>query len=88
MVKRVLNISLAIKMLDLNLFVYFFHKSAHIEEKMSFLIKDDELLEKYNEIWEKVKYSIKKEFVSKPVYNKKMSLAQLFPRETTTIISK
>ena len=27
---------------------------------MSFLIKDDELLEKYNEIWEKVKHSLKK----------------------------
>ena len=26
---------------------------------MSFLIKDDELLEKYNEIWEKVKDSLK-----------------------------
>ena len=26
---------------------------------MYFLIKDDELLEKYNEIWEKVKNSIK-----------------------------
>ena len=38
---------------------------------MSFLIKDDALLEKYNEIWEKVKNSIKKEFDSKPVYNEK-----------------
>ena len=27
---------------------------------MSFLIKDDELLERYNEIWEKVKCSLKK----------------------------
>ena len=38
---------------------------------ISFLIKNDELQEKYNEIWEKVKNSIKKEFDSKPVYNKK-----------------
>ena len=38
---------------------------------MSFLIKTDELLEKYYEIWEKVKNSIKKEFHSKPVYNEK-----------------
>ena len=38
---------------------------------MSFLIKHDELLEKYNEIWEKVRDSIKKEFDSKPVYNGK-----------------
>ena len=34
---------------------------------MSSLIKDEELLEAYNEIWEKVKNSIKKEFDSKPV---------------------
>ena len=38
---------------------------------MSFLIKDDELLEKYNEIWEKVKNIIKKEFDSEAVYNEK-----------------
>ena len=35
-----------------------------------FLIKGDELLEKYNEISERVKNSIKKEFDSEPVYNK------------------
>ena len=34
---------------------------------MSFFIKDDELLEKYNEIWE-VKNSIKKEFDKETVY--------------------
>ena len=38
---------------------------------ISFLIKDDKLLEKYNEIWEKVKNSLKKEFDSEPVYNGK-----------------
>ena len=36
-------------------------------------MKDEELLEKYNEIWEKVKDSLKREFDSKPVYNKKIS---------------
>ena len=36
---------------------------------MPFSIKDDELLEKYNKIWEKVKNKIKKEFETKPVYN-------------------
>ena len=38
---------------------------------MSFFIKDDELLERYNEIWEKIKNSIRKEFDSKPVHNEK-----------------
>ena len=44
---------------------------------MSFLIKDDELLEKYNEIWEKVKNSIRKEFDSEPVYNEKYLKAKI-----------
>ena len=38
---------------------------------MSFLIKDEKLLEKYNEIWKKVSNIIKKEFDSKPEYNEK-----------------
>ena len=33
------------------------------------MIKNDELLEKYNEVWEKVKNSIKKECSSEPMYN-------------------
>ena len=44
---------------------------------MSFLIKDHELLEKYNEIWENVKNSIKKEFDSEPVYNEKYLKAKI-----------
>ena len=35
-----------------------------------FLIEDDGLLEKYNTIWDKVSYDIKKGFQSKLVYNK------------------
>ena len=38
---------------------------------MSFLIKDDELFEKYNGISEKVKDTLKKEFDNEPAYNKK-----------------
>ena len=39
---------------------------------MSFiLIKDDEFLEKYNEICEKFRNSTKKDFHSEPVYNEK-----------------
>ena len=37
---------------------------------MLFLIKDDELFEKYNKIWKKVRNSIKKGFGSEPVCNK------------------
>ena len=40
---------------------------------MSFLIKHDELLQKYDEIWEKVKNSIKKPD-NKPACNEKFFL--------------
>ena len=45
---------------------------------ISLLIKDDELLEKYNEIWKKVK-NIKKEFDSEPVCNEKYLKAKVKP---------
>ena len=48
------------------------YRKDFVETKyISILIKDDELSEKYNEIWEKVKNSLKKEFDSEPVYNEK-----------------
>ena len=37
---------------------------------MYFLTEDDDLLKKYNTVWDKVSAHIKKEFDSKPVYNK------------------
>ena len=37
---------------------------------MYFLIEYDDLLEKYNTIWDKVSADIKTEFDSVPVYNK------------------
>ena len=37
---------------------------------MYFLIEDDNLLEKYNTIWDKIRADIKKEFHSNPVYSK------------------
>ena len=46
---------------------------------MLFLIKDDKWLEKYNEIWEKTKNNIKKEFESKPVFNKKNLKSKIKP---------
>ena len=46
-----------------------YRKDFNETKYISFLIKGDELLEKYNEIWEKVKNNIKKEFDSEPVYN-------------------
>ena len=37
---------------------------------MYFLIEDDDLLEKYNTIWDKISADIKKEIDSEPVYSK------------------
>ena len=47
-----------------------YRKDFNETKFMSILIKDGQLLEKSNEIWEKVKNSIKRELDSKPVYNK------------------
>ena len=54
------------------------YRRDFVETKyMSFFIKDDKLLEKCNKIWEKVKSSIKKEFVRKPVYHEKYLKAKI-----------
>ena len=44
---------------------------------MPFLIKDNELLEKCNGIWDKVSSVIKKRFYSEPVYNEKHLKAKI-----------
>ena len=46
---------------------------------MYFLIEDDDLLEKYNIIWDKVSADIKKEFDSELVYNKKVLKTKIKP---------
>ena len=46
---------------------------------MYFLIEDDDLLKKYNTIWDKVSADIKKEFDSEPVYNKKILKTKIKP---------
>ena len=71
MVKRVLNISLVTKMVKYVCILL--PKWAHIEEilmKLNIclsLLRDVELLKKYNEIWEKVSNSIEKRFNNEPV---------------------
>ena len=75
MVKKNLNISLAIKMLKLDLYVNFskefveYRRDFDETKYLSFLTKGDELLVKYNDIWEKVSSSIKNVFGSEAVYN-------------------
>ena len=38
---------------------------------MSFMIKNDDVLDKYNEIWDKIKGGLNIKFHSVPVYDKK-----------------
>ena len=40
-------------------------------KNMSFIIKDDSILVKYNEIWNKIKKTISTKFHSMPVYDEK-----------------
>ena len=63
-----------------------YRKDFYETKFMSFFIKDDELLEKYYEIWQKVKDSLKKEFDCEPIYNKKYLKAKIksFNEKTNT----
>ena len=45
-----------------------YRKDFDESKYISFIIKNDELLEKYNKIWEKVRNILKKKFDSEPVY--------------------
>ena len=40
-------------------------------KNMSFVIKDDDVLDKYNEIWNKIKKTLNTKFHSMPVYDEK-----------------
>ena len=43
---------------------------------MPFLIKDDDVLYKYNEIWDKIKEKSNIKFHSEPIYDKKIHKSQ------------
>ena len=70
MVKKDLNILLVTKILKKikTLCIFFPRMTAYRKDfdetkYISFLIKDDEFLEKYNEIWEKVQNILKKKLI-------------------------
>ena len=46
-------------------------------KNMSFMIKNNNVLDKYNEIWDKIKNKLNIKFHSKPVYDKKYIKAKL-----------
>ena len=71
MVKKNLNVLLATQVLKDRTFCIFvpkirtYRKDFDERKQKAFLIKDDELLKKYNEIWEKVKLVSKKNLIVK-----------------------
>ena len=46
-------------------------------KNMSFVIKDDDVLDKYNEIWDKIKETLSIKFHSRPVYDEKYIKAKV-----------
>ena len=46
-------------------------------KNVSFLIKDDDVLDKYNEIWNKIKKTLNTKFHSMPVYDEKYIKAKV-----------
>ena len=50
-------------------------------KNMSFLMKGNEVLEKYNEIWKKIINSIKKESDRESVYNEKYLKIKVKPQK-------
>ena len=51
---------------------------------MSFVIKDDDVLDKYNEIWDKIKETLSIKFHTTPVYDEKYIKAKV--REFSRVI--
>ena len=47
------------------------------EKNMSFVIKDDDVLNKYNEIWDKIKKTLSINFYSTPAYDEKYTKAKV-----------
>ena len=41
-----------------------------VEKSMSFMVKDDNVLDKYNKIWDKIKEKVNIKFHSMPLYDK------------------
>ena len=52
----------------MNAYVKYFDKNT---KYMNFLGNDEEILEKYNKIWDEIKNLFNKNFDSEPVYNDK-----------------
>ena len=65
---------LYIKLPQMNAYTKYFDKN---NKCINFLVSDRKMLEKYSEIWNKIKSLIKKELNSEPVYNDKYIKAKI-----------
>ena len=68
---------LCVILTQINAFVKYFENNG---KNMSFLIKDDDVLGKYNKMWDKIKDTLSIEFHSTPVYDEQYIKAKV--RET------
>ena len=59
---------------QMNGYIKYFENGS---KNMSFFIKDDDVLYKYNEIWDKVKEKLNIKFHSEPIYDKKYIKAKV-----------
>ena len=55
-------------------YIKYFEKSS---KNMSFFIKDDDVLYKYNEIWDNIKRKLNIKFYNEPIYDKKYIKAKV-----------
>ena len=56
----------------------------NVGKNMFFVIKDDDVLDKYNEVWNKIKMKLNIKFYSMPVYDEKYIKAKV--RESNAVI--
>ena len=66
--------TLCIILPQMNGYVKYFENGS---KNMSFFIKDDDVLYKYNEIWDKIKEKLNIKFHSEPIYDKKYIKAKV-----------
>ena len=59
---------------QMNGYIKYFENGS---KNMSFFIKDDDVLYKYNEIWDKIKEKLNIKFHSEPIYDKKYIKAKV-----------
>ena len=74
MVLNILLVTKKVKFLKMSGYMKYFENSRR---KMSFVIKDDGVLDKFNEIWDKIKEKLNIKFHSMPIYDEKYIKAKV-----------